>query len=57
MKETLTQVFSCEYCEILNNTYFLRTAASVLLIKKLVVKYWPSADLFLIKKITWDDFY
>ena len=30
-KETPTQVFSCEYCEILKNTYFeehIRTAAS-----------------------------
>ena len=32
-KETSTQVFSCEYCEIFKNTNFedyLRTAASVL---------------------------
>ena len=32
-KETPTQVFSCEYCEISWNTYFeehLRTAASVM---------------------------
>ena len=31
-KETPTQVFSCEHCEIFNNNYFeehLRTAASV----------------------------
>ena len=30
-KETLAQVFSCEFCEILKNTYFtenLRTTAS-----------------------------
>ena len=33
MKETTTQVFSCEYGEIFENTYFeehLRTTASVL---------------------------
>ena len=32
IKKTLTQVFSCEYCEIFKNTYFeehLRTAASI----------------------------
>ena len=32
LKETLTQVFFCEYCEIFKNTYFekqLRTTASV----------------------------
>ena len=32
-KETLAQVFSCEFCEIFKNTYFYRTplvAASVL---------------------------
>ena len=31
LKETPTQVFSCEYCKIFNSTYFeehLRTAAS-----------------------------
>ena len=31
-KETLAQVFSCEYCKIFNNTYFIKTplvAASV----------------------------
>ena len=46
LKETPTQVFSCEYCEIFMNTYFeehLQTAASVLLIIKLVYnKYWAS---------------
>ena len=33
IKETPTQVFPCEYCEIFKNTYFeehLRTAAFVL---------------------------
>ena len=42
------------------NTYFeehLRTAGSVLIIIKLVIKYWASADLFLIKNITWNGFY
>ena len=39
-KEIPTQVLSCEYCEIFKNTYFeehLRTAASVLLIIKLII--------------------
>ena len=53
-KEIPTQVLSCEYCEIFRNTYFeehLQTAASVLLIIKLLIKYSTSADLFLIKNI------
>ena len=32
LKRTLTQVFSCEYCKVLKNTYFednLQTAASI----------------------------
>ena len=36
-KETPTQVFSCEYCEIFKNTYFeerLRTAGSVIVLTK-----------------------
>ena len=40
--------------EIFKNTYFeehLRTAASVLRIIKLLIKYWTSVDLFLIKNI------
>ena len=39
-KEIPTQVLSCEYCEIFKKTYFekhLRTAASVLLIIKLII--------------------
>ena len=39
-KEILTKVLSCGYCEIFKNTYFeehLRTAASVLLIIKLII--------------------
>ena len=35
----------------------LRTAASVLLNIKLLIKYWVSADFFLIKNITWNGFY
>ena len=53
-KETPTQVFSCEYCEISKNTYFeghLRLAASVLLIIKLVI-----SPLF-IKNMTWNGFF
>ena len=56
-KETPTEVFSCEYCEIFKNTYFeehLQTAASVFLIIKLVISI---GHLFLIKNITWDRFY
>ena len=51
---------SCEYCKIFKNAYFeerLRTAASVLLIIKLLIKYWTSAHLFLIKNKTWNGFY
>ena len=39
-KEIQTQVLSCEYCEILKNTYFeehLQMAASVFLIIKLII--------------------
>ena len=31
--------------------------AAILLIVKLLIKYWTSADLFLIKNITWNGFY
>ena len=51
LKETLTLVFSCEYCKIFNNTYFekhLRTADSVLLIMKLIISI---GHLFLIKNM------
>ena len=51
-------MISCEYCKIFENIYFeehLPTAASVLLIIKLI-KYLTSADLFIIKKITWNGF-
>ena len=59
-KEIPTQVLSCEHCEIFNNTFFeehLQTSASVLLIIKLLIKYWTSADLFLIKNIAWSGLY
>ena len=39
-KETVAQVFSCEFCEIFKNTFFtehLRTTASIL---------WTLIDLF-----------
>ena len=36
---------------------YLRTAASILLIKKLLIKYLASTDLFLIKNMTWNSFY
>ena len=41
-------------------TYFEKhqqTTASVLLIIKLVIRYWTSADLFLLKNIMWNGFY
>ena len=49
LKETSTQVFSCEYCKIFTNTngFFHRIPPVTL-----------SADLFfLIKIIIWDGFY
>ena len=49
-KEDSTQLFSCEYCENFKNTYFeehLPMAASVI----------SFGHLFLIKNMTWDDFY
>ena len=39
-KETLAQVFSCEFCEISKNTFFYRTplvAASIVIIKKILL--------------------
>ena len=59
-RDLTTQVLSCEYCKIFKNTYFeehLRMAASVLLIIELPIKYWTTANLFLIKNITWNGFY
>ena len=53
-------MLSCEYCKIFKNTYFeehLQMAASVLLIIKVLIKYWTTADLFLFKTITWNGFY
>ena len=46
-------MLSCEYCKIFKNIYFeehLQTTVSVLLIIKLLIKYWASGNLFLIKK-------
>ena len=60
LKEIPTKVLSCEYYEIFKNTYFeehLWTAASVLLIIKLLIKYLTSANLFLIKNMTWNGLY
>ena len=45
IKKRFPHVLSCEYCEIFKKTYFeeyLRTAASVLLTVKLLIKYWTS---------------
>ena len=55
-RDSNTGVF-CGYCKNFKNTYFeeyLRTAASVLLMIKLVLSI---GHLFIIKNITWDDFY
>ena len=30
---------------------------AIFAIIKIVIKYWASADLFLIQNITWNDFY
>ena len=45
-KETLVQVFSCEFCEISKNTFFYRTplvAASAMKIIFCMVKLWKDA--------------
>ena len=54
LKENPTQVFYWKYSKTLKSTYFeehLGTAASLLIIIKLVIKYW------VIKNITWYGFY
>ena len=59
-KDNPTQMLSCEYSKTFKNTYFeehLQTAASVLVIMKLVIQYWTSADLFTIKNLTRNSFY
>ena len=60
LKENRTQVVFCEYCKIFKNTYFEehpRTADFVPINIELVIKYWASVGLFLIKNITWNGFY
>ena len=50
--------FLVNIAKFLRKTYLqehLETAASVLLMIKLVIKYWASADLFLLKNI-WNGF-
>ena len=52
--------FLVNIVKFLRTTYFeehLRTAAFVLLIIKLVIKYWTSVNLILLKNITWNGFY
>ena len=52
--------FLVNIAKLLRTPYFeenLQTAASVLLIIKLLIKYWASANLFLIKNTTWNGFY
>ena len=56
IKKIIQQVFPCDYCKTFKNSYFeehLRTTASVLIIIKLVIKYWASADLFLKQNVEW----
>ena len=51
--------FLVNIAKLLRTIYFevhLRTAASILLIIKFVIKYRASADLFLLKNITWNGF-
>ena len=50
-KETPTQVFSCEYCEIFINSFLYRTppvAGCSCQFDKVTVQYWASADLLLL---------
>ena len=52
--------FLVKIAKIFKNTYFeepLQTAASVLLIIKLLIKYWISAKFFLIRNMTLNGFY
>ena len=54
-KRNPIQVLSYKYCKIFKNTYFeehLQMAASILINIELIIKYWASANLFLIKNIT-----
>ena len=43
-KETLTHVFSCEFCEISKNTFFYRTPLVLLILGKVAV--FPSNRFF-----------
>ena len=59
-KKIATQVLSCEYCDIFKNTYFeehLRTAASILLIIKLIINIGHLPTPSELKNITWNGFY
>ena len=59
-KDIPTQVFSCKYYKTFKNTYskeHLRTATSVVISIKLVIKYQASADLFLTKNTMWNGLY
>ena len=59
-KKIPTQVLSCEYCDIFKNTYFeehLRTAASILLIIKLIINIGHLPTPSELKNITWNGFY
>ena len=49
LKETPAQVFSCEYCEIFNNSFFYRTplvAATVIVIINIQVWKWSEKSNF-----------
>ena len=55
MKRESNTVFSREYWKIFKNTYSeenLKTTASALINIELVIKYWASVNLFLIKNVT-----
>ena len=54
-----TQVFSCEYCDVLRTDFLIEHLRCLLLTgDEVTVQFWASADLlFLIKKTMWDGFY
>ena len=56
-KESLAQVFSCEFCEFSKNTYFYRTppVAALFHEKKLPVLYEKEWQVIFLKvsKLTW----
>ena len=58
-KETPTQVFSCEYCEIFPNSFLYRKPRGGCFCQfdKVTIQCWASLDLLLlIKNTIWDGF-